>query len=155
MADAPHSKCGGKPCRFESDHRHQEEKTPGRVSFLLETSRFAAFAVSGNGTCKITLMVFFHTFFPSKLKMNIYFNRIRTSEQTLERTHSIVLLFASNPLRWASPRENGRAASKVTSKFKPISSEPILPCGRWVRMICFFKRFENTYFEAVGQASKI
>lgn len=146
MADAPHSKCGGKPCRFESDHRHQEEKTPGRVSFLLETSRFAAFAMAGNGTCKITLTVFLHTFFPSKLKMNIYFNRIRTSEQTLERTHSIVLLFASNPLHWASPRENERAASKVTSEFKPISSEPILPCGERVRMICFFKRFENTHF---------
>ena len=23
MADAPHSKCGGKPCRFKSDRRYQ------------------------------------------------------------------------------------------------------------------------------------
>ena len=25
MADAPHSKCGGKPCRFKSGHRHQTQ----------------------------------------------------------------------------------------------------------------------------------
>lgn len=24
MADAPHSKCGGKPCRFKSDRRYQQ-----------------------------------------------------------------------------------------------------------------------------------
>ena len=28
MADAPHSKCGGKPCRFKSGHRHQSHKKP-------------------------------------------------------------------------------------------------------------------------------
>ena len=26
MADAPHSKCGGRPCRFESDHRHHQAR---------------------------------------------------------------------------------------------------------------------------------
>lgn len=33
MADAPHSKCGGKPCRFKSDRRYQQTRPPLEGSF--------------------------------------------------------------------------------------------------------------------------
>ena len=47
MADAPHSKCGGKPCRFKSDRRYQQEtaeRNGSAVSYMIykgSTERFA------------------------------------------------------------------------------------------------------------------
>ena len=49
MADAPHSKCGGKPCRFESDHRHQS-KMAGAAVFTVRppfSSKLSKFAFGG------------------------------------------------------------------------------------------------------------
>ena len=75
MADAPHSKCGGKPCRFKSDCRYHFSQIFGSAFFvvakgILVSHRRIGFGVYyENGFDQLRKRLIIQSFSPNFLDM--------------------------------------------------------------------------------------